>query len=304
MKIFGRHFAVHKKKHIMKWQGGRRSGNIEDRRGMSGGQKVAFGGIGAVVIVIISLFMGGDPTQILDQLQQQSGITTSNEPYESSEVEDELINFADVVLASTEDVWGNVFKANLQRDYPKLRLAIYNGAVETAGCGVGQTSFGPFYCPADQRIYLDLSFNEELRQKYGAKGEFALAYVIAHEVGHHIQHVLGLLEKTNAMRSKLDERAYNKISVMTELQADFYAGVWAHYAGQYSEVELNYDDILAGMQAAAAVGDDHLQEQAYGRSNPESFTHGTSEQRAYWFKKGYDTGDMNAGNTFVDPSLQ
>ncbi|MFD2968990.1 KPN_02809 family neutral zinc metallopeptidase [Sphingobacterium bambusae] len=288
----------------MKWQGGRRSGNIEDRRGMSGGQKFAFGGIGAVVIVIISLFMGGDPTQILDQLQQQSEVSTSNEPYESSEAEDKLINFADVVLASTEDVWGNVFQEDLRRDYPKLRLAVYNGAVETAGCGVGKSSFGPFYCPADQRIYLDLSFNEELQQKYGAKGEFALAYVIAHEVGHHIQHVLGLLDKTNAMRAKLDERAYNKISVMTELQADFYAGVWAHYAGQYSDVDLNYDDILAGMQAAAAVGDDHLQEQAYGRSNPESFTHGTSEQRAYWFKKGYDTGDINAGNTFVDPSLQ
>ncbi len=287
----------------MKWQGGRRSGNIEDRRGMSGGQKFAFGGIGAVIIVIISLFMGGDPAQIIEQMQQ-SQLGTSSEPYASSEEEDKLLNFADIVLASTEDVWSNIFKNEFGRDYTKLKLAVYDGAVETAGCGVGQSSFGPFYCPADERIYLDLAFNQELRQKYGAKGEFALAYVIAHEVGHHIQHVLGVLDKTNAMRAKLDERAYNKISVMTELQADFYAGVWAHYAAQYSDVELNYDDILNGMQAAAAVGDDHLQEKAYGQSNPESFTHGTSEQRAYWFKKGYDTGDIEAGNTFADPSLQ
>jgi predicted metalloprotease len=149
-----------------------------------------------------------------------------------------------------------------------------------------------------------LSFNRELAQKYGAKGEFSLAYVIAHEVGHHIQNIFGVLSQTNALRSKLSERENNKISVMTELQADFYAGVWAHHLNKTTDVEITYDDIVEGMRAAAAVGDDHIQEQAYGQSNPESFTHGSSEQRMYWFKKGYETGDINAGNTFDDPSLQ
>ena len=289
----------------MKWQGGRRSGNVEDKRGMSGGQKLTLGGIGGVIVVIVSLLFGGDPAQVLEQMQQgqSSGASSVETPYESTPEEDKLLDFAEVVLGSTEDVWTNVFKKEGE-SYPKTILTVYNGAVETAGCGTGKSSYGPFYCPGDRKIYLDLSFNKELSQKYGAKGEFALAYVIAHEVGHHIQNVLGVLDQTNAMRAKLSEREYNKISVMTELQADFYAGVWAHYVKDYSQIELTYDDILDGMRAAAAVGDDHLQEQAYGSSNPESFTHGTSEQRAYWFKKGYDSGDVQAGNTFNDPSLK
>jgi predicted metalloprotease len=183
-------------------------------------------------------------------------------------------------------------------------LVVYTQGTETEGCGYGQSAFGPFYCPGDQRVYLDLSFNKELSERFGAKGEFALAYVIAHEVGHHIQQILGVLGQTNAMRGKISEREYNKISVMTELQADFYAGVWAHHVNKISDIELTYADIVDGMNAAAAVGDDHLQEQAQGYSSPESFTHGTSEQRAYWFQKGYETGDVNAGNTFEDPSLR
>ncbi|MBD1425912.1 KPN_02809 family neutral zinc metallopeptidase [Sphingobacterium arenae] len=285
----------------MKWQGGRRSGNIEDKRGMSGGQKLTLGGIGGVVVLIIGFLLGGDPAQLLNQMQQTA--PTEQGTYQSTPEEDRLLDFADVVLGSTEDVWKNIF-ATSGMDYPETNLTVYNGAVETAGCGVGQSAFGPFYCPGDQKIYLDLSFNEELSKKYGAKGEFALAYVIAHEVGHHIQNVLGVLQQTNAMRAKMSEREYNKISVMTELQADFYAGVWAHHVKNYSNIELTYDDIVDGMRAAAAVGDDHLQEQAHGHSNPESFTHGTSEQRVYWFKKGYDTGDINAGDTFNDPSLK
>ncbi len=289
----------------MKWQGGRRSGNIEDRRGMSGGQKLTLGGIGGVIVLVIGFLMGGDPTELLNQMQQGGGAGVSNSggPVESTPEEDRLIEFADVVLASTEDVWGSIFQEN-GKTYPKSTIAIYREGTETGGCGFGQKHFGPFYCPADQKIYLDLSFNRELSQKFGAKGEFALAYVIAHEIGHHIQNVFGVLSQTNAMRSKMSEREYNKISVMTELQADFYAGVWAHHATKRSDVALTYDDIVEGMRAAAAVGDDHIQEQATGHSNPESFTHGTSEQRAYWFKKGYDTGDVNAGNTFNDPSLQ
>ena len=286
----------------MKWQGGRRGGNIEDRRGMSTGEKVALGGIGGVIVLLISLFMGGDPTQLLEQMQQVGGTATQQE-YESTPEEDRLLDFADVVLASTDDIWTALFKQEGE-SYPKPSLVVYTQGTETGGCGYGQSAFGPFYCPGDQKIYLDLSFNRELSQRFGAKGEFALAYVIAHEVGHHIQHVLGVLQETNAMRSKLSEKEYNKISVMTELQADFYAGVWAHYVNKMTDVELTYDDIMDGMRAAAAVGDDHLQEQAQGHANPESFTHGTSEQRAYWFKKGYDTGSIGAGNTFDDPGLR
>jgi len=286
----------------MKWQGGRRSGNIEDRRGMSGGQKLTLGGIGGVVVLIIGFLLGGDPAQLLNQMQGQGGQVTDG-TYESTPEEDKLIAFAGVVLASTEDVWQHVFK-QMGSDYPITKLAVYHEGTDTGGCGYGQSHFGPFYCPADQKVYLDLSFNKELTSKYGAKGEFALAYVIAHEVGHHVQNILGVLKQTNAMRAKMSEKEYNRISVMTELQADFYAGLWAHYATRMTDVELTYQDIVDGMQAAAAVGDDHLQEQAYGHSNPESFTHGTSAQRAYWFKKGYDTGDIRQGDTFSDPSLR
>lgn len=284
----------------MKWQGGRRGGNIEDRRGMSTGGKVAAGGIGGVIILLISMFMGVDPTQLLQQIQP--GAATQGE-YQSTPEEDRLLDFADVVLASTDDVWSSLFRQSGQT-YPKPGLVVYTQGTQTGGCGIGQAHFGPFYCPADQKIYLDLSFNRELSQRFGAKGEFALAYVIAHEVGHHLQQVLGVLDQTNALRSKLSEREYNKISVMTELQADFYAGVWAHHVNKMTNIELTYQDIVDGMNAAAAVGDDHIQEQATGHSNPETFTHGTSEQRAYWFKRGYDTGDVNAGDTFNEPSLR
>lgn len=287
----------------MKWQGGKQSGNFEDRRGMSSGGKVAIGGIGGVIVLLIGLFMGGDPGQLLQQFgagQEQ----TTGQPREISAEEQKLTEFSRVVLQSTEDVWSKLFREQANQDYPTTSLVVYDRNTPTDGCGMGQSAYGPFYCPGDKKIYLDLTFNEELRTRFGAKGEFALAYVIAHEVGHHIQNILGVLQKTNAMRAKMSEREYNKISVMTELQADFYAGVWAHYVNENTDIKLSYDDIVDGMRAAAAVGDDHIQEQAQGHSNPESFTHGTSEQRAYWFKKGYDTGDLNAGNTFNDPSLQ
>ncbi|MDR2285073.1 MAG: zinc metallopeptidase [Sphingobacterium sp.] len=287
----------------MKWQGGRQSDNFEDRRGMSSGGKVAIGGIGGVIVLLIGLFMGGDPAQLLQQMGANQEVTTG-EVRELNAEEQKLTAFSRVVLQSTEDVWGKLFREQANAAYPPTKLVVYDRNTPTDGCGMGQSAYGPFYCPADQTIYMDLTFNEELKQRFGAKGEFALAYVIAHEVGHHIQNILGVLQKTNAMRAKMSEREYNKISVMTELQADFYAGVWAHYASQNSDIELSYDDIVDGMQAAAAVGDDHIQEQAQGRSNPESFTHGTSKQRTAWFKKGYDTGDLNAGNTFDDRSLK
>jgi predicted metalloprotease len=286
----------------MKWQGGRTGGRVEDRRGMSGGKKLALGGVGGVIVLLISLFMGGDPGQLLEQMQG-GGLTTTQGEYVSTPEEDRLMQFSKVVLTSTNEVWSHIFAESGKR-YPDPVLAVYSQVSETAGCGVGRAEYGPFYCPADQTVYLDLSFNKELSTKFGAKGEFALAYVIAHEVGHHIQNLTGVLNQTNAMRAKMSEREYNKISVMTELQADFYAGVWAHYVNKLTSIEITYQDIVDGMTAAAAVGDDHIQEKSQGYANPESFTHGTSEQRMYWFKKGYETGDINAGNTFNEPSLR
>ncbi|MHC8950094.1 KPN_02809 family neutral zinc metallopeptidase [Sphingobacterium hungaricum] len=288
----------------MKWQQGDRRGNIDDRRGSSGGQRIAFGGIGGIVILLIAWMCGADPSLLLNQIatEQTTQVNEQGE-YQSTPEEDRLMDFSDVVLTSTYQVWSELFKQQ-GKTYTDTKLVVYTGGTQTQGCGQGLAQYGPFYCPADQTVYLDLSFNRELSTKFGAKGEFALAYVIAHEVGHHIQNLLGVMEQTNAMRQRMSETEYNKISVMTELQADFYAGVWAHYANEYSKVELEYNDILEGMRAAEAVGDDHIQESAQGYSNPESFTHGTSEQRAYWFKKGYDTGDMDAGNTFNDRSLQ
>jgi predicted metalloprotease len=286
----------------MKWQGGRTGGRVEDRRGMSSGKKLALGGVGGVIVLLISLFMGGDPGQLLEQMQG-GALTTEQGEYVSTPEEDRLMDFSKIVLTSTNEVWSHIFNKS-GKTYPDPVLAIYSQVSETAGCGIGRSEFGPFYCPADQTVYLDLSFNRELSNKFGAKGEFALAYVIAHEVGHHIQNLTGVLEQTNAMRAKLSEREYNKISVMTELQADFYAGVWAHYVNKLTSIEITYQDIVDGMTAAAAVGDDHIQEKSQGYANPESFTHGSSEQRMYWFKKGYETGDINAGNTFNDPSLR
>jgi predicted metalloprotease len=286
----------------MKWQGGRTGGRVEDRRGMSGGKKLALGGVGGVIVLLISLFMGGDPGQLLEQMQR-GALTTAQGEYVSTPEEDRLMQFSKVVLTSTNEVWSHIFTES-GKSYPDPVLAVYSQVSETAGCGVGRAEYGPFYCPADQTVYLDLSFNKELSTKFGAKGEFALAYVIAHEVGHHIQNLTGVLDQTNAMRAKMSEREYNKISVMTELQADFYAGVWAHHVNKLTSIEITYQDIVDGMTAAAAVGDDHIQEKSQGYANPESFTHGTSEQRMYWFKKGYETGDINAGNTFNEPSLR
>lgn len=260
------------------------------------------GGIGGVIVLLISVFLGGDPSALMEQIQLGSGTEQVVEPQISAE-EQELTEFSRVVLASTEDVWGKLFRES-GASYKPTILHVYRDGVNTGGCGFGSATFGPFYCPADQEIYLDLSFNEELNNRFGVKGEFALAYVIAHEVGHHVQQLLGVLPQVQNMRGKLNEAAFNKLMVQLELQADFYAGVWAHHANKYSEVKLEYNDIRQGMEAAAAVGDDKLQMEAQGYVVPESFTHGTSEQRAYWFKKGYDTGDPSQGDTFNDPRLK
>lgn len=286
----------------MDWKGKRRSTNVEDRRGMSSGGKLALGGVGGIVILIIGLLMGGDPEQLLNQLQT-TGTEQTNGPVEISAEEQELTEMVEVVFASTEDVWSAVF-SSLGSSYQPATMVFYRDQTPTDGCGIGASAYGPFYCPADRKVYIDLSFNDELHERFGATGDFAMAYVVAHEVGHHIQNLLGTMEKTNRLREQLSEREYNKVSVMVELQADFYAGVWAHHANQSSELRLDAQDILEGMKAAEAVGDDRIQQQSQGRVVPEAFTHGTAEQRAYWFRKGYDTGDMRQGDTFNDSSLQ
>ena len=286
----------------MRWKGGRQSDNFEDRRGMSSGGKLAIGGVGGVIVLIVGLLLGGNPQDLLQQLQT-TGTQSSEGPVEISAEEQELTDFMRVVHTSTDDVWAAIFRDQGQQ-YRKNTLVLYRDETPTDGCGMGASAYGPFYCPADEKVYIDLSFNDELHDRFGATGEFAMAYVLAHEVGHHIQKLVGTMDQVNAARQRLSEVQYNRLQVMLELQADFYAGVWAHHTNKNSDVYLEYNDILEGMKAAAAVGDDRLQMQAQGHVVPEAFTHGTSEQRTYWFKKGFDTGDMRQGDTFNDPSLQ
>jgi len=280
----------------MLWQGRRESGNVEDRRGMSGGGIAVGGGIiGAIFLIVKFLLGGGDPSQLPQQLPQETGAMTAEEKAK----DDERASFVKVVLADTEDVWAELFR-KMGRQYQDPTLVMFRGATES-GCGYASSATGPFYCPSDNKLYIDLSFYQELQEKFNATGDFPMAYVVAHEVGHHIQTLLGISEKMSRMRQQMSEGEYNKYSVKMELQADFLAGVWARY--EQNKNLLQPDDIEEALAAAAAIGDDRLQKQAQGYVVPESFTHGTSEQRVYWFKKGYQTGDINQGDTFNDPSL-
>jgi predicted metalloprotease len=274
----------------MRWRGERESGNIEDRRGMSGGG-LAMGGIGGLLIAVVIYFLGGDPTQVMQQPTDQ--VQTS-----AADPNDTLDRYISVVLASTEDAWTTIFN-NMNRQYTDPTLVLFSGQTQ-AGCGFARAASGPFYCPADQKVYIDLSFFDELTNRFGASGgDFAMAYVLAHEVGHHVQHLLGLTDQVDRQRQHLSESGYNKLSVKLELQADFLAGVWAHY----NRKNLESGDIEEALSAASAVGDDRIQKQSQGYVVPDGFTHGTSEQRMYWFKKGYTTGDISQGDTFSDPSL-
>lgn len=277
----------------MRWKGRRESDNFEDRRGMSGRGLAVGGGIGAIVIALIVSFLGGDPSEVLQQLQQSAPPQT--EQVELSEEEKELTSFVRVVLGSTEDIWTQLFQEQGET-YQKPTLVLFRNQTATE-CGAGLTAMGPFYCPADQKLFIDLSFNDELKNRFGAPGEFAMAYVVAHEVGHHIQHLNGTMAKVQQMRSQLSEKEYNKLSVKLELQADFLAGLWAHHANKREQL-LEEGDIEAGLTAANAIGDDKLQMQTQGEIVPDAFTHGTSAQRVYWFKKGYQTGDLSQGDTF------
>jgi uncharacterized protein len=285
----------------MRWLGQRESTNVDDRRGISGGHVVAGGGIIGIIALILNFLLGGNggDTSQLPQIipTQQSREMTPEE----KKADDERAHFVKVVLADTEDVWDKLF-GDMGKNYTHPTLVLFRDAVESA-CGNASAASGPFYCPSDQQLYIDLSFYEDMQTKLKAPGDFAMAYVVAHEVGHHVQNLLGTADKMNHLRSQLNETQYNKYSVMLELQADFFAGVWAHHAQKMKNI-LEAGDIDEALNAAAAIGDDRLQKRSQGYVVPESFTHGTSEQRVYWFKKGFETGDINQGDTFHEPSLQ
>jgi predicted metalloprotease len=275
----------------MKWQGRRSSSNVEDRRGIPTGGLIG-GGIGAIVIIILTLLMGGNLTDVFNKVQTTTNSVDSS--YTASAQEQELAQFVSVVLADTEDVWTTLFQEENQT-YEKPKLVLFTDAVESA-CGGASTSTGPFYCPGDQKVYIDLSFAAELEDRFKAPGDFALAYVIAHEVGHHVQYLLGISDQVAAMKAKLSETEYNALTVRMELQADYFAGVWAHHANDQSL--LDPGDLEEALGAASAVGDDRIQKQTQGYIVPDSFTHGTSEQRARWFKKGFSSGTIDGGDTF------
>lgn len=281
----------------MLWQGRRQSTNVEDRRGIGAGGIAIGGGVIGVIALIINLLMGGDPSQIPELMPGQQNQQMSPA---QSQADDERAQFVKVVLAETEDVWNNIFQQKYNEDYPEPTLVLFRDMVQSA-CGNASSASGPFYCPSDQKLYIDLSFYEEMQSRFNAPGDFAMAYVVAHEVGHHVQRLLGTTAKMESARGRLSEREYNRLSVKLELQADFLAGVWAHYANRAKILEPG--DIEEALNAANAIGDDRLQRQAQGTVVPDAFTHGTSEQRMHWFKKGFDTGDPDEGDTFNDPSL-
>lgn len=282
----------------MKWIGRRQSDNVEDRRGSTtGGKVVAGGGILAVVIFLLNAF-GGENVQMLTPIleqfnQQQSTTSNSGQEVELTAKQEEIGAFAKTVFADTEDVFHKVFQEN-NAQYQEPNMVLFTESVQTA-CGGASSQSGPFYCPGDKKVYMDLDFFEELKTKFGAKdGDFAIAYVIAHEVGHHIQTIIGTSAKVRQQQEGMNQTDANKLSVALELQADFYAGVWTKYNSQFLEA----GDIEIALSAAQAVGDDSIQKRMQGHVVPESFTHGTSEQRKYWFMKGYTSGDINQGNTF------
>ncbi len=280
----------------MKWQGRRQSGNVEDRRGVSGRGLAVGGGIGGLGIVIAILYMllGGNPGDITQGLQvDQPYATGSEEPLSAKDKE--MGEFVSTVLADIEDVWNTQFQ-EMGKSYREPKLVLFSGRVESA-CGVAGASMGPFYCPGDEKVYIDLLFFEDMQRELGAPGDFALAYVIAHEVGHHVQNLLGTNDQVMAQRGRMTEKDFNKLMVRMELQADFLAGVFAHYARQIAGY-LEAGDIEEGLNAASAVGDDRIMKQTQGTVVPDAFTHGTSEQRVRWFKKGLETGDINQGDTF------
>lgn len=284
----------------MKWIGRRQSDNMEDRRGFSGGKAAIGGGAIGIIILLINLFGGQNAQQltpILEQLQQEQTIKTQNsEPL--SDADQKMGEFVSTVLADTEDVWKKIFQEN-GLTYEEPKMVLFRSNVETA-CGSATSASGPFYCPSDKKVYMDLAFFEELKTRFGAQGgDFAIAYVIAHEVGHHVQTLLGTSSKMRQLQEGKSEAEANRLSVALELQADFFAGLWTHY-NQNTNQMLEPGDIEEALSAANAVGDDAIQSKMQGHVVPDSFTHGTSEQRMFWFKKGFKSGDINQGDTFAE----
>ena len=282
---------------------GRESGNVEDRRGMGGipgGGRTIGGGIGVLVVAVAAMFFGIDPRLVLGLLggSEQAQPTRVETP--TSKPQDEMGRFVSVVLADTEDTWSTLFK-QMGRTYEQPRLVLFTQATPTA-CGTGQSAMGPFYCPLDRRVYIDLAFYRLLQERFKAPGDFAQAYVIAHEVGHHVQNLLGIMEKVQASRPRLSEAQNNALSVRVELQADCFAGLWAHHA-QRSRQVLEQGDIEEALRAATAIGDDTLQRRTQGSVVPESFTHGSAAQRTRWFRRGFESGTVNACNTFDAATL-
>ncbi|RYY36205.1 MAG: metalloprotease [Sphingobacteriaceae bacterium] len=281
----------------MKWLGRRESSNTE--QGSGGGRGLAMGGgLVGIIAAAIYFFTGIDPSQLLNQGQTSTEQTTT----QGSDPNNPQQQFVRVVLADTEDIWHQLFK-EMGRTYEEPVLHFFEETVSTEGCGFAQSATGPFYCPADRKVYIDLTFFDELQNRFGAGGDYARAYVIAHEVGHHVQQLLGTSQKLEEARGRVSETEYNKLSVMLELQADFYAGVFAHYQQKDKNV-LEPGDIEEALTAANQIGDDRLQKESSGRVEPDSFTHGTSEQRKFWFNKGYETGDVKQGDTFSDAGLR
>jgi uncharacterized protein len=281
----------------MLWQGRRESENVEDARGSGGGRLVVGGGIGTIILVVLYLLLGGDLQTLFNSQQAQLPQTAQ---YDSQASRDEASKFVAVVLADTEDAWHEIFR-QMGREYEEPRLVLFTDMIQS-GCGFASGATGPFYCPQDRRVYIDLGFFRQLQERLGAGGDFAEAYVIAHEVGHHVQNLLGITDWMQSMRRRVSESDYNWLSVRLELQADFLAGVWARYADRIKHI-VEAGDIEEATRAASAVGDDRLQYRSRGYVVPDSFTHGTSEQRVRWFRRGYETGDLSQGDTFKAPEL-
>lgn len=282
----------------MRWKGRRTSDNVEDRRGLSGRQVAVGGGLGAIALAVIVMLLGGNPEEVMQNLQTAPP-AGQEQTQALSEQDRELGEFVGVILADTEDVWNKIFQEAGER-YREPKLVLFSNATESA-CGYAQSATGPFYCSGDEKVYIDLGFFQEMQQRLGARGDFAWAYVIAHEVGHHVQNLLGVMQQANErmQRSSSQEEA-NRILVRLELQADFLAGVWAHHAQRMKNL-LEEGDVEEGLNAASAVGDDRIMKQQQGYVVPDAFTHGTSEQRVRWFTKGLKTGDLTQGDTFALP---
>ena len=278
----------------MRWQGRQGSSRIEDRRGIRLGRAGGSGGLGAIVLALIAIYFGQDPSAVLQQVG--GGQTTAEQvPYQESAAEAQTREFISVVLADTEQTWGQIF-ASAGRQYEEPTLVLFSQAVESA-CGFAEAAVGPFYCPGDHKVYIDLSFYDELKSRFGAPGDFAQAYVVAHEIGHHVQTLLGISQKMHQARASSSSVEANAMSVRLELQADCFAGIWAHNADRSRQL-LEAGEVEEGLNAARAIGDDRLQRQAQGHVTPESFTHGTSAQRVEWFNRGFESGDVSSCDTF------